>query len=178
MPNQSLNALSGSKSRGSALNGSITPPPMPPPQDNTNAPPGQPAPPPAPSHAQTVAALRHFQIFMEMEKSWLNNPELGKTDFKDQFIEAYTKLVADRIATPVQAIGSLAQVPERPFQQRQWVQDAYNKNVQARDIVLSHHAQAFAGQGPQEAPDPENHISDIQSMMSGHYNGQQGQQNA
>ena len=113
---------------------------------------------------------------MEMEKNWLNNPELGKSDFKDQFIEAYTKLVADRIATPVQAIGSLSQVPERPFQQRQWVQDAYNKNVQARDIVLSHHAQAYAGQGPQEAPDPDSHISDIASMMGTHYSGQNGGQ--
>ena len=102
----------------------------------------------------------------------------GDSEYHDSWhdIVGYTKLVADRIATPVQAIGSLAQVPERPFQQRQWVQDAYNKNVQARDIVLSHHAQAYAGQGPQEAPDQDNHISDISSMMSSHYNG--GQQNA
>jgi len=168
MPNQSLNALSG-KPRATALGGGM-PPPMPQQQDQTQQGPPQT---PAPSHAQTVAALRHFQIFMEMEKNWLNNPELGKSDFKDQFIEAYTKLVADRIATPVQAIGSLAQVPERPFQQRQWVQDAYNKNVQARDIVLAHHAQAYAGQGPQQAPNPDNHMADIQGMMSSHY--QQGQ---
>ncbi len=171
MPNKSLNALSGSsKPRATALDSGMPPPSMSVPQDQ-GAQQGQPPQQPAPSHAQTVAALRHFQIFMEMEKGWLNNPELGKSDFKDQFIEAYTKLVADRIATPVQAIGSLAQVPERPFQQRQWVQDAYNKNVQARDIVLAHHAQAFAGQPPQQTPDADNHLSDIQSMMTSHYGG-------
>jgi hypothetical protein len=147
-------------------------------EPNNNNMPGQQPQQPAPSHAQTVAALRHFQIFLQMEKGWLDNPELGRTDFKDNFIEQFTKLVADRIATPVQAIQTLATVPERPFQQRQWVQDNYNKNLQARDIVLSHHAQAFAGQGPQPAPDQDNHISDISSMMSGHYGGNQGQNNA
>ena len=42
-------------------------------------------------------------------------------------------------------------------------------NLKARDIVLSHHAQAYAGMGPQPDADPDNHIADISSMMSGHY---------
>ncbi len=170
------------KPRATAL-GTGTPPPPPqmpqlgaPQQQQPQPQQQQPQQQPAPSHAQTVAALRHFQIFMEMEGNWLKDPELGKSDYKDKFIDAFTKLVADRIATPVQAIGALSQVPERPFQQRQWVQDNYNKAQQARDIVLAHHAQAYAGQGPQQAPDPDSHISDIASMMGSHYG--QGQNSA
>ncbi len=170
-------ALTGSsKPRGTALNGGMPPPPIDP-SASVNAPPGQPGPPPAPSHNQTVAALRHFQIFLDLEKSWLSNPEMGRTDMKDAFIEGYTKLVADRQATPVQAIQALSQVPERPFEQKKWVIDNMQRNLQARDIVLQHHAQAFAGQPPQEAPDPDNHMADIQGMMTSHYGpGQQGGQ--
>ena len=97
---------------------------------------------------------------------------MGRSDMKDTFIEGYTKLVADRIATPVQAIQTLATVPERPFDQKKWVAENMQRNMQARDIVLAHHAQAYAGMPPQPAPDPDNHIADMQSMMGTHYSGQ------
>ena len=178
MDNKLAKALQGpsSKPRATALNGSSppTPPVIPTPQlgQQDGAPQSggqQQQQTPAPSHNQTVAALRHFQIFLDLEKQWLNSPEMGKSDMRDNFIEGYTKLVADRIATPVQAIQTLATVPERPFEQKQWVAANMQRNIQARDIVLAHHAQAYAGMGPQPDADPDNHIADISSMMSGHY---------
>jgi hypothetical protein len=176
---KALTGSMSSKPRSSAMNGALPPPPAKfGESDNTTSPPmlgqqqQQPQQAPAPTHAQTVAALRHFRIFLELGKSWLDNPEMGKADMKDTFIESFTKLVANRIATPVQAIEALSTVPERPFEQKQWVMSSIQRNLQARDAVLAHHAQAFAGQPPQEPPDPENHMADIQGMMTSHYPGQ------
>src|ERR1700688_229559 len=137
MAKSALSAFGSSKPRATALNGSMPPPPPQIPQQLDQQP-QQGGQVPAPTHSQTVAALRHFQTFLQLEKSWLANPDLGKADLKDTFIEGYTRLVADRIATPVQAVGTLASLPSRPFEQKKWVVDNIQRNIQARDMVLAH----------------------------------------
>jgi hypothetical protein len=124
---------------------------------------------PAPTHNQTVATLRHLQALIQAFKPLLNEPDLGKADMKSEVIDTVTKLVADRIVPASAAIQKLATFPEKPFQQRQWVQQQYMQDMQARGIVLAHHAQAFAGQPPQPTPDVENHMADISKMMGAHY---------
>lgn len=164
-------ALSGtSKPRATALNGSMPPPP---PQipDNQNQDQQGPQQQPAPSHGQTVATLRHMQAIMTSLKALIASPDLGKTDMKDSIIEGMTKLVADRMIPPADAVTTLASVPDRPFQQKQWVMTHLQQADQGRNAVLAHHAAAFAGQGPQQPPDADTHMADMSSMM-GQYQGQ------
>jgi len=142
----------------------------PPPQQNAIQNPQQATAPqmPAPTHAQTVAALRHFNALKTELTVLMKNPDLGKADMKSAIIDGVTRLVADRIVPPAAAVQQLSSVPERP---KTWVQKLYQQNVQAENMVLAHHAAAFPGQGQQPAPDPDDHMDAINSLMQNHYQG-------
>lgn len=127
--------------------------------------------PPAPTHQQTVAALRHFQAILLELNSIAKNPDLGKADVKSAIIDGTTKLVSQRMVSPGQAVTMLATVPERPFEQKTWIANHMQQALQARSMVLAQHAQAFAGQGPEPTPSADSHLQDIQGMMGAHYSG-------
>ena len=166
----SQNVLSGGKHNSPMLSGAM--PPIPQTQDQQQSQPMMPAQAPAPSHGMTVATLRHFQAIMTQLKTLLTNPELGKTDQKSNIIDGVTKLVADRMMAPNSAVQTLATVPDRPFEQRAWAIKQMQQASQARDTVLAHHAAAFAGQGPQQAPDIDGHMAAMNGVMQ-QYSGQQ-----
>lgn len=155
---------------------SMAPPPAPNPQGALaggiqQAPQATPQQMPAPSHQQTVAALRHFAAIGKQLEIALKDPDLGKSDMRSKLIDGMTTLVADRIIPPGQAVTQLATFPERPFEQRQWLIQHYQQTQQARDAVLSHHAMANAGGGPEQTPSGDTHMQDMQGMMSAHYQG-------
>ena len=135
-------------------------------------------PPPAPSHAQTVAALRHFHaIQVELDKV-LKNPDLGKSSVKSQIIDGTTRLVSERILSPAEAVSQLAGVPDDPQSQRKWVQTTLMQTYQANEAVLAHRQNAVAsGAAPQEAPGadyhPDNHGQHMQALAA-HYSGGKG----
>lgn len=161
---------------------SMAPPPAPMPQgpltggpQQQGAPqsgPPQPQPMPAPSHQQTVAALRHFAAIGKQLEIALKDPDLGKSDVKSAVIDGMTRLVADRIIPPGQAVSQLATFPDRPYEQKQWLIQHYQQTQQARDAVLSHHALANAGGPPAPTPSADTHMQDMQGMMAAHYQGQ------
>lgn len=156
---------------------SMAPPPAPNPQgalaggvqQSPQAPPQQM---PAPSHQQTVAALRHFAAIGKQLEIALKDPDLGKSDMRSKLIDGMTTLVADRIIPPGQAVTQLATFPDRPFEQKTWLIQHYKQIQQARDAVLSHHAMANAGGGPEPTPSADSHLQDMQSMTASHYQGQ------
>ena len=169
----------------SPLQSDMTPPPVPaqpnaiqqgggaqPMGPQQGAPQGAQQAPPAPTHAQTVAALRHFTALKRELTVLLKNPDLGKADMKSAIIDGVTKLVADRIVPPAAAVQKLAMVPDTPFQQKKWIEQDYAQIMKAENMVLAHHAAAFAGQGPQPPADPDSHMQDVQGMMASHYPGQ------
>jgi hypothetical protein len=171
------------RSRGSALNSIV---PAPPPEINNQKPAlssGMMAAPqgamqpqqqmPAPNHAQTVSALRHFQAIIGELKGLLESDEIGKTDMKSAIIDGTTRLVAERMLSPADAVTQLASVPTRPFEQKQWAQNLLQQTMQARDGVVMHHAMAFAGAPPGEAPDQDDHLQNMQGLMSQYSGGQQ-----
>ena len=157
-----------------ALQANSVPPPPPEAlqqqQGQGNSMPAMQAQAPAPSHQQTVAALRHFQAILGELGTLMKNPDLGKADLKSDVIDGTTKLVADRMVSPAQAIQTLATFPEKPFDQKKWITQHFMQAMQARGMVLAHHAQAFAGQPPQPTPDAESHLQDVSRMMQTHYN--------
>jgi hypothetical protein len=126
---------------------------------------------PAPSHGQTVAALRHFGAISREMKALLADPAVGRSSMKSQIIDAVTKLVSDRIISAPQAVEQLGTVPDAPFQQKQWITNHYEQSLQSAGFVLDHHAAAFRGV-PEDAIDksesPDDHM-DMMASLGGHY---------
>lgn len=149
------------------------------PQQQQGAPQGPQAA-PAPTHDQTVAALRHFNAVIGELRGLLQNPDLGKADLKSKIIDGAVKLVEDRIIPPNAAVTQLATVPERPFDQRGWVQQHYAQTVQAAASVLDHHRQAALGTGNYDLENklhddvagPDDHLQTMQGLVQQHYGGQ------
>jgi hypothetical protein len=142
--------------------GAPQPQPQPQPQQQTA---------PAPTHLQTVAALRHFDLIERELTGLLADPDLGKADMKSKIIDGATKLVASGVMTPATAVIQLGQVPDRPFDQKVFLEKQLAETVQHANDVLDHHGAAFAGQdwnGPDYSTD--DHQSII-SGLAGHYNG-------
>lgn len=124
----------------------------------------QPGAPPAPSHQQTVAALRHFDAIETELTGLLSDPECGKTNMKSQIIDGTSKLVSRGIMSAATAVGQLATVPERPFDQKKFLEQHLAQTAQARIAVLAHHQTAFGGQSvDSSAPNADNH----QDTMAG-----------
>lgn len=166
-----------------ALANELNPPaPNPQPQgNNALAPQQQMASNPAPSHEQTVAALRHMQAIGEQLEGLLVNPELGRSDIRDSVIDAVTRLVAQRIISAPQAVAQLGQFPDRPFEQKQAIEQMYRQVMQAESSVLDHHgmtnppqSEDFGTENSLYQSDPDQHMQTVQGMMQAHYGGQNG----
>jgi hypothetical protein len=133
---------------------------------------------PTPTHVQTVASLAHFHAIQSELDGLLKNPDLGKSSIKSAIIEGATKLVAQRILTPGDAVAQLGQVPDDPLGQKKWVMSTLQQAFQASNAVLAHRQAAVAsGAAPPEDPNAaysaDNHIGHMAGVMA-HYRGAQG----
>jgi hypothetical protein len=130
-------------------------------------------PPPTPTHGQTVAVLRHMDAIQHELETLLKDAAAGKSNMKSKIIDGVTKLVAGRIITPGAAVSQLGGVPEKPFDQKKWLQQHLQQAMQAKVFVLQHHGNAFAGTPEDEidkTSSPDDHMSDM-AAVSGHYAG-------
>jgi hypothetical protein len=160
-----------------ALSGGLPEVPMPAQgavQQDPAQPTGAPQQMPAPSHAQTVATLRHTHAIQDELETLLKNPAIGKSSIKSAIIDGATKLVASRIITPAQAVAQLGTVPDDPLEQRKWLRAQLAQSVQAQNAILDHHRAAHAGGDEATAGhqpyDPETHI-DTMAGVNDHYKG-------
>lgn len=127
---------------------------------------------PAPTHQQTVAALRHFSAIEKELTSILKDPDLGKADLKSKVQDGTVKLVAAGILTPAQGVSQLLTFPSRPYDQKTWLENHFQQATQAATTVLSHHQAAFAGQAVDTTPpDPDNHQDDMAALAGIYGNG-------
>src|SRR6185437_7091527 len=115
---------------------------------------------PAPTNAQTVTALRHFSAIEQELSELMKDPDLGKTDMRSKVIDGMTRLVSEGIVPAAGAVRDLGTFPERPYDQRVWVNQHFMNAVMAQTQVLAHHqAGAMTGQDiqPGVEPDPADH---------------------
>ena len=129
---------------------------------------------PAPSHAQTCAALRHFSAVMGELHKLSKNPDLGRSDVKGLVIDSVSKLVAQRVLTPASAVVELSSVPEDPLAQRKWVKGMMQKTAQAQNAVLDHHVAGTPGSldwatESQHAPYNSDDHHSIMTGLAGNY---------
>jgi|SRR5581483_12406357 len=94
---------------------------------------------PAPTHEQTATALRHFRIVRNALRKLLENPDLGKTNIRPEMIDAMTGLIGDGIMEPANAVTQLSKLPDKPFDQKQAVEQMYADTIRAEIAVLDHH---------------------------------------
>lgn len=133
---------------------------------------------PAPTHVQTVAALQHFHAIQQELEGIAKNPDLGKASIKSAIIDSTAKLVSKRIISSAEAVAQLSKVPEKPLEQKQWLEAMLMQTFQATNAVLAHRQGAIAnGTAPAEAPDAAYSADDHMSHMGGlmaHYSGLKG----
>ena len=92
-----------------------------------------------------------------------------RAEGKAKIIDGAAGLVAQRIMAPADAVIQLGSVPDRPFDQKQWVMAHLAQIKQAEINVLDHHAAAFAGQNVDTTPpSQEDHMSTISGLLA-HY---------
>ena len=129
----------------------------------------QPKPPLAPpSHAQTVAALRHFTAIEGEATKLLKNPDCGKSDLRSAIIDSVTRLVSKGITTPADAVKELGNVPDTPFQQKKWLEGVFSQATQAQTAMLALHQHGVMSGMPndQTAPSPDDHQAHMSGLMS------------
>jgi hypothetical protein len=118
-----------------------------------------------PSHAQTVAAVRHFDMVAKEIEGLLKDPDCGKTDIRSAAIDAITRLVGEGVTSPADAVQQLGNFPDRPFDQKKALENMLAQVDHAATIVLAHHQMAFAGQDLNHpAYNPDNHIELMQGL--------------
>ncbi len=113
--------------------------PTPPPAAQAAGPAGPQKMPPPPTHAQTVAALRHFDAVRRELEIIAKDPALGKSSVKSKIIDGVTRLVAGNIMQVTQAVDELAKVPSEPLLQRKWVKTMLMQAQQAENGILDHY---------------------------------------
>lgn len=137
------------------------------------APGGGQAMPAPPTHAQTVAALRHFDAVKRELKIIMADPAFGKSSVKSQIIDAVMRLVAERFMKPTEAVDTLSKVPSEPLLQMKWAKGMLAQAQQAEMSILAHHAIGFAGGGPEPTPSADGHADHIAAVM-GNFQGMNG----
>lgn len=130
--------------------------------------PSQPQLPPAPSHGQTVTALRHFSALEEELSGIMKDPDLGKSDVRSEVIDSMMRLVGEGIVTAPNAVMELSTLPDKPYEQRAWVNQHFLNVVMAQNAILAHHQMgAMTGQNVGgEDPDQADHAQIMSSLTS------------
>ncbi len=124
------------------------------------------------THEQAVAALRHFDAIRGELSILLANPALGKSDLKSQIIDGTTKLVAERMMAPADAVIQLSKTPTDPLQQRKFLQQLMQQTMQAEAAVVDHHRNTNLGSGDwatesqRHNTNPDNHMQDMAALMA------------
>lgn len=133
----------------------------------------QPPPQPAPTHAQTVAAVHQFGQIKQSMVPILDDPNLGLKNIRPKLLDSFSKLLASKTLTLPEIMKAVKALPDDPVQQKQFVEKIYNDNDKAQMLVLGHHAmgpQQPQGQEPEQWS-PDNHQDQMAGLMQ-QYGGQ------
>lgn len=133
---------------------------------------GQQQPQPAPTRAQTTAAVQRFSAIQQALKPILADPKLGKENVRPDVLDAGSRLLGTKLISLPQLMQVLNDFPSDPLDQRTKVQQIYSSAQQAEAAVLDHHGAAIvAGKLPPDGGDQydsENHDKLMDGLL-GHY---------
>ncbi len=126
---------------------------------------GLPPPMPAPSAAQTTAAVKRFTAVANAMRTVLANPDLGRRNIRPAILDQASKLMASRVLSLPEVMNAIGKVSDDPLEQKSMVVGIFNQAQQAESNVLAHHALAVAtgrvqrGGEKYRADDHDRHMS-------------------
>ncbi len=108
---------------------------------------------PAPTRAQTVAAVHQFGQIKQSMAPILDDPNLGVKNIRPKLLDSFSKLLASKTLTLPEIMKAVQALPEDPTEQKKFVEKIYQDNDKAQMLVLGHHAMAPEQQGPDWSQD-------------------------
>lgn len=133
---------------------------------------GAPQKPPAPTKAQTTAAVQRFGAIQSAMRSVMEDPAFGKSNVRPAVLDAASKLLGTKLLSLPEIMNAIGDLPDDPLEQKQAIQKIYNDAKMAESNVLDHHGAAVAaGMLPPnggEDYDQGNHETHMNGLM-GHY---------
>jgi hypothetical protein len=123
---------------------------------------------PAPTRAQTTAAVRRLSAVQESMRVILQNPDLGRTNVRPAIMDQASKLLASRVLSLPEVMSAVGKVGDDPLAQKSMIAGIFNQAKQAESAVLAHHTAAVAmgmvprnGSEKYQAADHDRHMSDL-----------------
>jgi len=137
----------------------------------------QPAQKPAPDTKQTIATLMHLQASQKEFEQLSQLPDVGKENVRPAIFDAMASMMAKGFVTLPQVMNEMRNIPADPPGQKQWILTHLKNAVQAQQMVLSDHGQAFPSSGdaladlPASPAEDDGSHADMMSGVAAHYVG-------
>lgn len=127
---------------------------------------------PAPTAAQTTAAVHRFNEIQNAMRKVMEDKNFGRSNIRPKLLDAASKLLGAKILSLPEIMNSIKDIPDDPIKQKAFVQNIFNSAKQSELNVLEHHSAAVqAGIIPPDGGDPyddEKHSDHIDGLMQ-HY---------
>lgn len=104
---------------------------------------GAPQPQPAPTKAQTTAAVQRFSAIQSAMRSVMEDPSFGKENVRPAIMDAASKLLGSKLLSLPEVMNSISNLPDDPIKQKAFVQGIFNSAKMAESSVLDHHGAAI-----------------------------------
>jgi len=133
---------------------------------------GQQQPQPAPTRAQTTAAVQRFSAIQNAMRSVMQDPAFGKENVRPEVMDAASKLLGSKLLSLPEVMNSISSLPDDPIKQKAFIEGIFNSARTAESQVLDHHGAAIvSGKLPPdggEAYDPSAQEQHMNGLL-GHY---------
>lgn len=133
---------------------------------------GAPQKPPAPTKAQTVAAVARFGAIQSAMRAVMSNPDYGKSNIRPALLDEGSKLLGTKLISLPELMNSIKDMSDDPIEQKSFISNIFNQAKMAESSVLDHHGAAIvAGKLPPdggEGYDSGNHTVHMNGLMR-HY---------
>lgn len=128
--------------------------------------------PPAPTKAQTTAAVQRFSAIQNAMRGVMENPAFGKSNVRPELLNAASKLLGTKLLSLPEIMNSIKDMSDDPIEQKSFIQNIYNQAKSSESSVLDHHGAAVAaGMLPPNGGDDYdagNHEQSMQGLLE-HY---------
>jgi hypothetical protein len=98
---------------------------------------------PAPTAAQTTAAVHRFGAIQSAMRSVMEDKVFGTGNIRPKLLDAASKLLGTKILSLPEVMNSIKDIPDDPIQQKAFVQNLFNSAKQAEANVLDHYGAAI-----------------------------------
>lgn len=128
--------------------------------------------PPAPTKAQTTAAVQRFSAIQSAMRGVMEDPAFGKSNVRPELLNAASKLLGTKLLSLPEIMNSIKDMSDDPIEQKSFIQNIYNQAKASESSVLDHHGAAVAaGMLPPNGGDDydsANHETHMNALL-GHY---------